>query len=77
MPSPAAPAPIGSGTYTTWPGGVDPTARLYNTDNAKIPCTSGGRRRRATRRARRNTRRRSTRSHRSRPSRRCWTRRAH
>lgn len=41
-------------TYTTWPGGIDPTVRLYR--------TTGGRRRRTTRR--RSTRRRSTRRHR-------------
>lgn len=69
---PAQPAPIGAGTYTTWPGGVDPTARLFNTDNAVIPCTGtkGGARRRKTRRATKN---RSTRRRRS--SRRCWSRR--
>ena len=54
IPSPPQPAPIGNGTYTTWPGGVDPTARLFNTDNQKIPCTGtavGGARRSRTRRA--------------------------
>ena len=41
--------------YTTWPGGVDPTVPLYNTDNQKF----GGARRRNTRRrqAKRVTRR--------------------
>ena len=34
--SPPQPAPLSnSDTYTTWPGGVDPTARLFNTDNQK------------------------------------------
>ena len=33
--------------YTTWPGGVDPTVPLYNTDNQKF----GGARRRKSRRA--------------------------
>lgn len=52
IPSPPQPAPIGAGTYTTWPGGVDPTARLFNTDNTDIPCTGtkGGRRRRTVKR---------------------------
>ena len=46
--SPPQPAPLSSSnTYTTWPGGVDPTARLYNTDNQK-----GGRRRRTSRKSR-------------------------
>ena len=46
--SPPQPAPLSaSNTYTTWPGGVDPTARLYNTDNQK-----GGRKRRASRKSR-------------------------
>jgi len=39
--------------YTTWPGGVDPTVPLYNTDNQKF---GGARRRRATRKSRRATR---------------------
>ena len=35
--SPASPAPLSSSNaYTTWPGGVDPTASLFNTDNQKI-----------------------------------------
>jgi hypothetical protein len=36
--------------YTTWPGGVDPTVPLYNTDNQKF---GGARRRRASRKSRR------------------------
>ena len=39
--------------YTTWPGGVDPTVPLYNTDNQKF---GGARRRRATRKSRRASR---------------------
>lgn len=38
--------------YTTWPGGVDPTVPLYNTDNQKF----GGARRRKSRRATRKSR---------------------
>ena len=79
IPSPPQPAPIGAGTYTTWPGGVDPTARLFNTDNTKIPCTgtTGGARKR-TRRSKRSkrssrrtkrTRRTSRKSHKSRKGR--------
>ncbi len=48
IPAPASPAPLSPyNAYTTWPGGVDPTAALFNTDNQR-----GGRksRRRATRR---------------------------
>ena len=50
--APPQPAPLSSrNTYTTWPGGVDPTAPVFNTDNQK-----GGRRRATRRRAtRRNT----------------------
>lgn len=40
--------------YTTWPGGVDPTVPLYNTDNQKF---GGARRRRASRKSRRASRR--------------------
>ena len=39
--------------YTTWPGGVDPTVPLYNTDNQKF---GGARRRRLSRKSRRATR---------------------
>jgi len=52
--SPPSPAPLSShNAYTTWPGGVDPTAPLFNTDNQ---FKMGGRRRSTTRR--RSTRRR-------------------
>jgi hypothetical protein len=59
IPSPPQPAPLGLGTYTTWPGGVDPTARLFNTDNTKIPCVgtwagAGGRRRKSRKGSRKN-----------------------
>jgi len=40
--------------YTTWPGGVDPTVPLYNTDNQKF---GGARRRRNNTRKSRKTRR--------------------
>ena len=76
IPSPPQPAPIGNGTYTTWPGGVDPTARLFNTDNQKIPCTGtavgGARRRRSTRKANRKAHRKGSRKV---GGRRCWSRR--
>lgn len=39
--------------YTTWPGGVDPTVPLYNTDNQKF---GGARRRRRNTRKSRKTR---------------------
>jgi len=50
--SPPEQAPLSNrNAYTTWPGGVDPTVPLYNTDNQKF----GGARnnRRNTRRSRR------------------------
>jgi hypothetical protein len=47
--------------YTTWPGGVDPTVPLYNTDNQKF----GGARRRKSRRASRKSRRVSRKSRRN------------
>jgi len=42
--------------YTTWPGGVDPTVPLYNTDNQKFGGGARRRRRntRKTRKSRRN-----------------------
>ena len=44
IPQPPSPAPLSSSnTYTTWPGGVDPTARLFNTDNQfMLPLGKGG-----------------------------------
>ena len=34
--APLQPAPLSSSnTYTTWPGGVDPSTPLFNTDNQK------------------------------------------
>ena len=46
---PAAPAPLSSvNTYTSWPGGVDPTAKLYQASSAY----SGGRRKASRRRGR-------------------------
>lgn len=47
IPAPDSPPPLSAhNAYTTWPGGVDPTAALYNTDNQK------GGRKRSTRRGR-------------------------
>ena len=52
--SPPEQPPLSSrNAYTTWPGGVDPTVPLYNTDNQKF---GGARRRRATRKSRRAAR---------------------
>lgn len=57
IPAPVSPPPLSQhNAYTTWPGGVDPTAALFNTDNQ-----TGGRKRKASRRRPRNTRRRNTR----------------
>ena len=53
--SPPEQPPLSSrNAYTTWPGGVDPTVPLYNTDNQKF---GGARRRRASRKSRRASRR--------------------
>ncbi len=36
MPAPASPPPLSNqDTYTTWPGGVDPTARVYDSIGGK------------------------------------------
>ncbi len=49
MPAMQSPPPLSDkDTYTSWPGGVDPSARLY--------ARGGKRRRAATRRGRRNGR---------------------
>ena len=51
--SPPEQAPLSDrNAYTTWPGGVDPTVPLYNTDNQKF----GGARRKNTRRNRKANR---------------------
>jgi hypothetical protein len=42
--------------YTTWPGGVDPTVPLYNTDNQKFGGGASARGAGQARRRRRNTR---------------------
>jgi len=47
---PAPQAPLRNvDAYTSWPGGVDPTVKLYNADNQK-----GGKNRKATRKNRKN-----------------------
>jgi len=47
---PAPQAPLRNvDAYTSWPGGVDPTVKLYNTDNQK-----GGKNRKNTRKNRKN-----------------------
>jgi hypothetical protein len=58
--SPPQPAPLSShNAYTTWPGGVDPSTPLFNTDNQKI----GGRRlsRKSSRKSARKSSRKSAR----------------
>ena len=49
---PQPPSLSSRNTYTTWPGGVDPTASLFNTDNQKI----GGKRTRKQKKTSRKTR---------------------
>lgn len=57
IPAPVSPPPLSQhNAYTTWPGGVDPTAALFNTDNQK-----GGRKRKTSRRRRSTHRRRASR----------------
>ena len=59
--SPPAPAPLSQhNAYTTWPGGVDPTAPLFNTDN-QFKMGGAKRRRRSSRRSKMTRRRKSTR----------------
>ncbi len=63
---PASPPPLSNqDTYTTWPGGVDPTARVYDSVGGRRRATVGGkspkssgklRRRRQTPKRRRVTR---------------------
>jgi hypothetical protein len=51
----ASPAPLSKvNTYTSWPGGIDPTVRLYD----QATMLGGRRSRRATRKSRRFSRRR-------------------
>jgi hypothetical protein len=54
IPAPASPAPLSQhNAIATWPGGVDPSAALFNTDNQR-----GGRRSRRAHRSRRTMHRR-------------------
>lgn len=49
------PRPIGNGTYTSWPGGVDPSVPLYAGNPVPLSMNttqSGGRRRNYTRKNR-------------------------
>ena len=61
--SPPQPPPLSQyQTYTTWPGGVDPTTALYRTDNQFAPfVTTTGGRRKASRKGNRKNSRKSTR----------------
>ena len=56
--APPQPAPLSPyNTYTTWPGGVDPTAPVFNTDNQKI----GGKSKRVQRKTQRKASRKASR----------------
>ncbi len=69
IPAPASPAPLSQyNAYTTWPGGVDPTAALFNADNQRGGRKSRRHRRRASRN--RKHRRSATRRHHRRAGRR-------
>ena len=49
--SPPQPPPLSQyNAYTSWPGGIDPTASVFNTDNQKI----GGKRKTRNRKNRKN-----------------------
>ena len=51
--SPPQPPPLSQyNAYTSWPGGIDPTASVFNTDNQKI----GGKRKKSSKRNNRKTR---------------------
>jgi hypothetical protein len=39
---PLNPAPIGNGTYTSWPGGVDPSVNLYAGNPVPLSMQRGG-----------------------------------
>jgi len=61
--SPPQPPSLSSyNAYTTWPGGVDPTASLFNTDNQRV----GGRRSRKNRKNARKSRKNMRKSRKSR-----------
>lgn len=58
---PASPPPLSNqDTYTTWPGGVDPTARVYDSVGGKR-STSRRSTRKAHRKAHRKTHRKASR----------------
>ena len=68
-PGPVNPPMIGNGTYTSWPGGVDPSSPLYSSNPIPLSMT-GGRRssrkvtrknRKANRKAKRNNSRKAER----------------
>ncbi len=59
---PASPEPLSKqDTYTTWPGGVDPTAKLYATGGKRKTHRSRRSSRSKTRKARKARKTRSTR----------------
>jgi hypothetical protein len=53
---PLNPAPIGNGTYTSWPGGVDPSVNLYSGNPVPLSMQRG-----AGRKERRKERRKASR----------------
>jgi len=58
-PGPLNPPMIGGGTYTSWPGGVDPSSPLYSGHPVPLSMQRGGRR--SSRKANRKASRRSSR----------------
>jgi len=54
---PLNPAPIGNGTYTSWPGGVDPSVNLYSGNPVPLSMQRGAGRRMVYRKASRKERR--------------------
>ena len=51
---PFNPAPIGNGTYTSWPGGVDPSVNLYAGNPVPLSMQQGGASRKNRKASRKN-----------------------
>ena len=51
---PLNPAPIGNGTYTSWPGGVDPSVNLYAGNPVPLSMQRGGASRKNRKASRKN-----------------------
>jgi len=58
-PGPMNPPALGNGTYTSWPGGVDPSVQLYAGNPVPLSMTGGRRATRNRRSSRKNNRKNS------------------